>query len=649
MKKFRALLVTAFCAVVVAGAASSAASPDDFAGAIRANDLSALRKLASTPAAANLENNLRWRPLHYAAIYGSADAVRILLEAGAEPNARNQQQATPLIYAAWNFEKTKLLVDSGAEVNVAAKNGITPLMIAASALGNARSMRYLLAHGADAKATDMLGSDALIRAGWMSDPQVVELLLARGASARNADRAGFTALQMATSFADCERIALLLKAGADVNSFNTFAGQVKNGPIALVHRTPLMLAAPYGDVETIGALLKAGAHVDETDIRKMNPLMLAIATDQATPATVRQLIAAGADVNAKDKDGESALDWARKFRNPEILSILERAGAQGRDVAAAPRPPDNSQAGSAAQALARTLPLLAKTGPRFFKEGGGCSGCHHQPVEARAFAAASAAHVQADESLRQPFRDAVLAERPVYLTSLPFLQALPGDVDRLLQPLMALADLAEPANDFTDAAVHYLASRQHPSGAWIGLGIARPPIEESTISRTAMAIRALRVYGWPARQTEFDERIRRARQWLENSKPIITYEEADRIMGLRGAGAEVRNLHAAAAALLSKQRADGGWCLSRFRCICDGASAAHAVCLRPDDTRYTGISERHCILVAHAIPGWLLVRAKPRSQVPALFSKRFSVRSRSMDIERRHGLGGDGPCSRRLP
>jgi hypothetical protein len=185
-------------------------------------------------------------------------------------------------------------------------------------------------------------------------------------------------------------------------------------------------------------------------------------------------------------------------------------------------------------------------------------------MEARAFAAASAAHVQASESLRQPFRDAVVAERPVYLTGLPFLQALPGDVDRVLQPLMTFADLAEPANDFTDAAVHYLAARQHTSGAWISLGIARPPVEESTISRTAMAIRALRIYGWPARQAEFDERIERARAWLENAKPATTYEAADRIMGLRAAGVVARDLHAAADALLSKQGADGGWAQTAY-------------------------------------------------------------------------------------
>ena len=560
MEKFCALLATAFCAVAVA----VAASPDDFVRAIRANDLAALRKLASTPATANLENNLHSRPLHYAAIYGSTDAVRILLDAGADPNARNQQEATPLIYAAWDFAKTRLLVDKGAQVNVAAKNGVTPLMIAASAFGNSGSLQYLLEHGADAKALDVLGDDALIRAGWMSDPQAIALLLAKGASARNANRAGFTALQMAPSFADCERVALLLKAGADVNSFNTFGGQVKNGPIALIRLTPLMRAAPHGDAESIDTLLKAGARVNDVDSRKMSPLMLAIATDQAKPATVRQLVAAGANVNAKDQNDESALDWARKFRNPEILSILENAEARGRDITPVPRPPDDSQAGGAADALARTLPLLAKTGPQFFKEGGGCSGCHHQPMEARAFAAASAAHVPADESIRQPFRDALLAERPVYLTGLPFLQALPGDVDRILVPLMALADLAEPANDFTDAALHYLAARQDPSGAWIFLGIARPPIEDSSISRTAMAIRALRIYGWPARRAEFDERIERARVWLQNAKPSTTYEEADRIMGLRAAGVDAPNLRADTDALLGKQRADGGFAQTRY-------------------------------------------------------------------------------------
>ena len=134
------------------------------------------------------------------------------------------------------------------------------------------------------------------------------------------------------------------------------------------------------------------------------------------------------------------------------------------------------------------------------------------------------------------FRDALLAERPAILRGLPLLQALPGDTDRILAPLMALLDLHEPSNDMTDAAVHYLAQRQDASGAWL-LTAARPPIEESPISRTAMAIRALRVYGWEARRVEFDQHIDRAQHWLKSALPVTVYEEADRIVGLTAAGA----------------------------------------------------------------------------------------------------------------
>ena len=551
----------AFCAVLAVCALQQnpvAGSYEDFTRAIRADDLSTLRQLAALPDAVSRESSLGARPLHYAAIFGSTEALRILFAAGADPAARNQQSATALIYAAWDVARTRLLVDNGSQVNVAAKDGSTPLMIAASTLGNTATVRYLLEHGADAKAMDGFGDDALIRAAGMSDPQVTELLLAKGADPRHADGAGFTALQMAPNFPGCARVDLLLKAGADVNSFNTLALRVKNGPLALFHLTPLMLATPYGDAATISALLKAGARVNELDIRKMSPLMLAIATDQAKPSTVKQLIAAGAEVNTKDQNGESVLDWARKFGNPEIVSALEDAGALGQAVIVPPQPPGNSQAADVADAMARALPLLARTGSQFFKQVGGCDGCHHQPMEARVYGAAADIGVHLDESIRQPFRDGLLAERPALLSGLPLLHALPGDVDRILAPLMTMADLHSPANEFTDLAIHYVAIRQDPSGAWIEIA-SRPPIQDSVISRTALAIRALRVYGWPARRAEFVERIERARCWLQSVQPVTTYEAADRITGLRAGGTSAALLNAAADNLLRKQRADGGW------------------------------------------------------------------------------------------
>jgi ankyrin repeat protein len=536
----------------------------EFNRVIRANDMTGLRTLAMTRAAVNSEDKLHSRPLHYAAIYGSVESVRILLAAGADPNICNQQGATPLIYAAWNYEKTRLLVEKGATVNVATKNGVTPLMIASSVHGNVATVRYLIEHHADVRAIDQLGSDALVLAGLKSDPEVERLLLENGADPHHADKLGYTALHGALAYSDFTSAKLLLAAGSDPNAANIFGGEVKNGPLALVHLTPLMLAAPHSQPEIVDRLLQAGAHPNDRDIRKMTPLMLSIATDQANPETVRRLIGAGADVNAKDEYGQSVLDWAQKFQNPEILSALRQANAQGAALVAPPQPPPNSQAANPSEAINRALPLLCKAGPTFFRQGGGCAGCHHQPMYGRVFAAMKARGTLPGSSLRQNFLDAMLAVGPRLRPDLPLLIGPGGDIDSLLAPMMTYADLEEPANDLTDLMLHYVAVRQDSTGAWQFKGIARSPFEDSDITRTAMAIRALKQYGWPARQAEFNERIERAGKWLASAAPVTTYEHADRIMGLRAAGVSASDLRSDAQTLISLQHADGGWAQTRY-------------------------------------------------------------------------------------
>ncbi len=567
MLRFCGLLApTCLVALLCAPRNTPQSSPTvgDFTRLIRSNDVTGLRSLAATPAAANTEDKLHSRPLHYAAIYGSVDSVRILLEAGADPNARDQQGATPLIYAAWNYEKTRLLVEKGAVVNTASKTGVTPLMIASSVHGNVATVRYLIAHHADARATDQLATDALLIAGLKSDPETERVLLENGADPRHSDKAGFTALDGALAYADFTAAKLLLAAGSDPNAANTFGGRVKNGPLALVHLTPLMLAVPHSQPEIVNNLLQAGAHLNDVDIRKMTPLMLSIATDQANPEIVGRLIAAGADVNAQDEYGQSVLDWAQKFRNPEILSILRHANAQGAAFVEPPQPPPNSQAANPGEAIHRALPLLCKSGPTFFREGGGCAGCHHQPMYGRVFAAMNARGMRPDPSLRQNFLDTMIAVRPRLRPDLPLLNGPGGDFDSLLAPMMTYADLQEPANDFTDLMLHYVALRQDATGAWQFKGTARPPLEDSDITRTAMAIRALKQYGWPARQAEFSERIERARKWLISAVPVTTYEHAERITGLRAAGVPASDLRPDAQVLIGLQHADGGWAQTRY-------------------------------------------------------------------------------------
>jgi ankyrin repeat protein len=51
-------------------------------------------------------------------------------------------------------------------------------------------------------------------------------------------------------------------------------------------------------------------------------------------------------MNGEDQNGESVLDWARKFKQPEIVSLLQEAGAQGGIELEDLRPSANSAAGS---------------------------------------------------------------------------------------------------------------------------------------------------------------------------------------------------------------------------------------------------------------------------------------------------------------
>lgn len=536
------------------------ATADEFFRVIRANDLDAVRQLAAKNGAASVRTPLGETPLHYAATYGSTESVRILLDRGADPNARNSAEATPLVYAGYSLGKTCLLVEKGADVNAHARNGVTPLMVAASVHGNAATVRYLLEKGADPKATRAGGSDVLQTAAFKSEAEVVRLLLAKGANARRADDSGSTALMSAfLNVAEPEMVQSLLASGADVNAFNKDAGRRPVGPITTFRLTPLLYAAPAADPAIIATLLKAGAGINAMDYRKMTALMLAVATDRPNVETVRQLIAAGADVDAKDQNGDSVLDWALKFRHPEILVALRTAGAKAKEPQPGPVRPANFAAGEPADAIARAIPLLAKSGDVFFTAGGGCVGCHHQALNARAYGSLRAAGMKPDERLRRTFLDSMLAERPGLLTDSPLMLAIGGDTDTLFYEIVSLGDMGEPASPSTDAIVHYLAARQTQSGAWARSAGPRTPMESSTISRTAWSIRALKTYGWPARQPEFDERIARGRAWLLAARPATSYEEADRIMGLHLAGASDADLKAAARTLVSEQKEDGGW------------------------------------------------------------------------------------------
>lgn len=127
-------------------------------------------------------------PLHWAATACHPEVLRVLLDAGAEVDTVGIRQNTPLmnivnqvlIKKARHLACVQLMLDRGANVNARSKHGKTPLMMAADH-GHTEIVSLLLNAGADMEARDEYGFTALASAGQGGHAEVVSLLRKRGA------------------------------------------------------------------------------------------------------------------------------------------------------------------------------------------------------------------------------------------------------------------------------------------------------------------------------------------------------------------------------------------------------------------------------------------------------------------------------------
>lgn len=139
----------------------------------------------------------------------------LLLDLGADVNAKNRRGSTPLHWAIHDESKVRVLVARGASVNVRQVEGRTPLYLAAL-LGNGHPIvRLLLAHGADPSIASANGMTPLMAAATRGDVDALRLLLDAKADVNARDGAGETALMFAASDGNPRACELLLDRGAD--------------------------------------------------------------------------------------------------------------------------------------------------------------------------------------------------------------------------------------------------------------------------------------------------------------------------------------------------------------------------------------------------------------------------------------------------
>jgi ankyrin repeat protein len=496
--------------------------------------------------------------LMHASAFGNLQTLELLIDADADLNAHNNFDATALLWGARDPAKSRLLIARGANVNARSQQGRTPLMLASLLPGGSSTVALMLSKGADVNVKDKRGDTALGLAATIGEVDTMRLLLQKGAEPQAINGKGETPLILATKSKQADAVRLLIQSGVDVNVASTSSPTNRNGTIALVKLTALHRAAAFGPVEMVRELLKAGANVNARDSRSLTALIFAVATEYTDPQIVEALLQAGADVNARDNSGETPLDWAEKFGNPKVIHLLRVAGAKQNIPYTPPKRPEMPQP-TATVALSRSLGLLQKSSTEFFIQSG-CVGCHHQPLIARAQQAAKGAGVAINETAA---REQLSQMKAQWLSSQEeFLQSLNpgGGPNRLAENLLGLEAAGYQPDTMTDSAVVDLAEAQAPRGYWpAGEEQPRPPITESTIAVTARAIRVLRAYSIPARKQEFDGRVASARSWLIQTKPDTTEDVAMRLLGLAWAGMSKTDLREAAESLVGLQRPDGGW------------------------------------------------------------------------------------------
>ena len=159
-------------------------------------------------------NRERQSGMHLAARWGHEAVVRLLVEQGADVEARDKDGGTALHRAADNGHEAvvRLLVKQGANVEAKTNYGGTALLRAAR-YGHEAVVRLLVEQGADAEARDNDGETALHRAARYGHEAVVRLLVEQGADVEAQDNDGWTAPHCAAEYGH-EAVVRLLQSAA---------------------------------------------------------------------------------------------------------------------------------------------------------------------------------------------------------------------------------------------------------------------------------------------------------------------------------------------------------------------------------------------------------------------------------------------------
>ena len=304
-----------------------------------------------------------------AARTGKPACVQALLARHADVNAKERRGQTAIMWAAseGHAEVVDLLIKAGADFTTPLDSGFTPLFFAARE-GRTAAVRVLLKAGADVNGTmqprkangksPRPGTSPLILAVENGHFELAVELLEAGADP-NDQRSGFTALHNLTwvrkpnrgdgddgdpapigsgNLSSLDFVRKLVEHGADVNR-RLIKGKSGTAQLNRTGASPFLLAAFTDDAPLMRLLVELGADPLLPNADNATPLMAAAGLGVLAPTeeagtedealeAVELAIKLGGDVNAVDKNGETAMHGAAYKNYPKVVQYLADHGAK---------------------------------------------------------------------------------------------------------------------------------------------------------------------------------------------------------------------------------------------------------------------------------------------------------------------------------
>ena len=221
----------------------------------------------------------------------------------------------------WLARRAFLAFFAGSPVvhRARAADGMSTGLHSAAQANDVALIKKLLETGAGIDARDADRRTALLIATHANAIAAAQVLIAAGADVNAKDNIQDTPYLYAAAEGRLEILRLCLKAGANLKDTNRYGG------------TGLIPAAHHGHPEIVRELLKTKIDIDHVNRLGWTALLETIILSDGGPThqdILKQLIAAGADLNLADAQGVSPLAHAKQRGFAGMVQMLQQAGAK---------------------------------------------------------------------------------------------------------------------------------------------------------------------------------------------------------------------------------------------------------------------------------------------------------------------------------